>query len=91
MNGDSDQSQVYIKDKAQQILDALKKIAILSNRLHLASLVQDMEVLFLTLPCESILLEETRQIKELYETTVADVEILYAKLQELTSTIRELE
>lgn len=81
-----DPTEIQIYEKSQQLLEGLNVIAKTSNELNIPELVLELEVLSLQLQGDSNLIESTRGIKELYETAVANVDLLHTKLATIKLT-----
>lgn len=73
-------TEIQIYEKSKQLLDALQALANLSNELNIPKLVLELEVLSLELQGDNTLIESTQGITGLYETAVANVELLHNNL-----------
>lgn len=81
MSRELDSSEFKITEKAAHLLRILQLLAQVSKEQNMSALIQDIEVLSLTLPGDSQFIEYTQQIQELYDEAVSNIELIYTKLQ----------
>jgi hypothetical protein len=86
MDRELDSTEIAIQENVQQLLAALQALAHLSNELNIHNLVLELEVLSLQLQGDSKLIDSTQGITGLYETVVANVDLLHTKLKTINLT-----
>jgi hypothetical protein len=73
-------TELKIQEQSSNLLEGLKQLAELANKLNIPDTIKELEVLSLMLPGDSTLVVKIQEITKLYEKIVADVETQHINL-----------
>ena len=81
-----DSLELQIQEKVASLLKGLQALAQVSNEQNIPALIQDIELLSLTLPGDSQFIGYTQHIQKIYDEAVSNMVLIHTNLQFITQS-----